>query len=1146
MQTDFSDLLTLATAADAFAWSPLQPFQREAPFDAPLEPSVVPTPLRTGAIAPGSFLSAAAPPPAQSKAYRSPHGETAAAPHHTLLENAARRTETKWPFYRSTSRTYEEDLQPLLRAVRELLSPGYGSSAAFVDHGCAQGLPAHHLRDHRRGRKDRRPGTSCSRSSRDKSLCLWDLRSPNCQGVTHLTGRPVGNFDPESLIFAVGLNSELVKLYDLRAFDKGPFNTPDGKSILTSTNGAVIHLIDAFQGMPQQSLTGHTNNKWVPLEASFSPDSQFVFSGSTDGRVHVWSTAEGVGGFAYGGAQLRPHGPRPLCPVQPQVHDARGGLLDDPGDNVAPDTFVHHHKEETNRSTSSGTTCDTGLVSLATPALDVVCVPGEVSTVLELRQREVGRQALGCHGMVANEAVKGDPSRSSFETREATKSGLMSGIRLLESGREVDAFLGYHMQSPLSDSSGSEDLNRNFRGKEYNATTSPHVRTGSGLLVGVRSTVSGKDVDAFLGIPYAVPPVGNLRFRKPLPAPAWDGTYSATSKPTPCWQLDLRLTEDVFLNYSSASEDCLYLNVWRPAAPCRNSESCGPKLPVFVFIYGGGFQWGDSALFLHDGSNFASMSDVVFVSFNYRVGIFGFLSAESPELPGNMGLWDQNLALKWVQKNIEHFGGNPADVTVAGHSAGGISAGMHAVSPHSKGLMKRIIMQSGTPLAMVTIGAYKAGGQFINVASALGCYDRWKGFDEQLSDAMACLRELSASKIHETLKQESTFRQLFPPVTGDEFFPDDPLDAATWKKMSVKELIMGTTSNESTVFFQNIRLVAPQLSNLLSSNYRLTITIALKTMFNFPLGAGRDIVNAYFGDEEVHHDKDHVISMFCELLGDAMFYCPTHFFADVASRQGADVYRYVFAHKPSKSYFPAWMGVVHGADLGYMLGSLPFLHDESKLTPPVGPRIREILMDQTYTVEEEDFMKQVVSSWASFVRTGHVHPCVVVLAWTRERIYHNVWGVPHSVKLRHRKSGRTTLFSRRHIADPAKGSPSLLGQASGVDIALIPQMAASSLKTKGTGSVPISCRTSSTTGLFFTLSAAPTTTDLSVNYLVRLHVLPLHLARSTYQQQPRHSLEPNYYCSEIAPSPTLLQATTLGPTPPNEPLRHKQINYVFR
>ncbi|GFR33543.1 WD repeat-containing protein 82 [Trichonephila clavipes] len=149
-------------------------------------------------------------------------------------------------------------------------------------------------------------------SSLDKSIRIWDLRSPNCQGVMHLTGsRSVVNYDPEGLIFAVGLNSELIKLYDLKSFDKGPFNTfrlpqdkgcdwtglkfsPDGKTILISTNGQVIHLIDAFQGTPLQEFTGHVNNKGMPLEASFSPDSQFIFSGSTDGRVHVWSAETGT------------------------------------------------------------------------------------------------------------------------------------------------------------------------------------------------------------------------------------------------------------------------------------------------------------------------------------------------------------------------------------------------------------------------------------------------------------------------------------------------------------------------------------------------------------------------------------------------------------------------------------------------------------------------------------------------------------------------------------------------------------------------------------------------------------------------------------------------------------------------------------
>jgi len=147
--------------------------------------------------------------------------------------------------------------------------------------------------------------------SMDKSIRLWDLRSNHCQGLMKLTGRPVASFDPEGLIFAAGINSESVKLYDLRSFDKGPFSSfkfqadsqeiewtglkfsPDGKSILISTNGSVIKLIDSYNGTSLQAFTGHLNSKQLPLEASFSPDSQFVISGSSDGRIHIWNCENG-------------------------------------------------------------------------------------------------------------------------------------------------------------------------------------------------------------------------------------------------------------------------------------------------------------------------------------------------------------------------------------------------------------------------------------------------------------------------------------------------------------------------------------------------------------------------------------------------------------------------------------------------------------------------------------------------------------------------------------------------------------------------------------------------------------------------------------------------------------------------------------
>lgn len=147
--------------------------------------------------------------------------------------------------------------------------------------------------------------------SMDKTLRLWDLRTTGCQGIMSLTSRPVAAFDPEGLIFATGINSESVKLYDLRSYDKGPFSTfklerekdcdwtsmkfsPDGKLILITTNGAVVRLIDAFQGQPIHSFVGHMNAKGQSLEACFSPDAQFVFSGSTDGKVHCWQVETGA------------------------------------------------------------------------------------------------------------------------------------------------------------------------------------------------------------------------------------------------------------------------------------------------------------------------------------------------------------------------------------------------------------------------------------------------------------------------------------------------------------------------------------------------------------------------------------------------------------------------------------------------------------------------------------------------------------------------------------------------------------------------------------------------------------------------------------------------------------------------------------
>ncbi|WP_262493103.1 carboxylesterase/lipase family protein [Marinilabilia salmonicolor] len=201
----------------------------------------------------------------------------------------------------------------------------------------------------------------------------------------------------------------------------------------------------------------------------------------------------------------------------------------------------------------------------------------------------------------------------------------------------------------------------------------------------IQGTVT-EDLTIYKGIPFAAPPVGDLRWKAPQPVKAWEGVKQTTEyAPAPMQGGNPP---------SGKSEDCLYLNVWTPA------KTADEKLPVMVWIYGGGFSFGSTSEPVHNGEHLAR-KDVVLVSVAYRVGQIGFLahpelSAESPNgVSGNYGLLDQIAGLQWVQNNIEAFVGDPNNVTIFGESAGGISVSMLCASPLAKGLFQKAISQSG-------------------------------------------------------------------------------------------------------------------------------------------------------------------------------------------------------------------------------------------------------------------------------------------------------------------------------------------------------------------------------------------------------------------------------------------------------------------
>ncbi|XP_013140270.1 PREDICTED: esterase FE4-like [Papilio polytes] len=296
-----------------------------------------------------------------------------------------------------------------------------------------------------------------------------------------------------------------------------------------------------------------------------------------------------------------------------------------------------------------------------------------------------------------------------------------------------------------------------------------------GLLRGGKSTTNnGFEYFEFLGIPYAKPPVGDLRFKSPQPAEKWDGERDATisSKENTALQMDLIESSGI-----GGSEDCLYLNVYTPKITENESE----LLPVMFFIHGGGFVHGNGILKKDNGPDYLIEHNTVIVVINYRVSILGFLSLDIPEVAGNMGLKDQVKALEWVQNNIIHFGGDKNNVTIFGTSAGAASVDYLIVSPKAKGLFHKAILHSGSCLNHWAVN-YEPKKLAYKVAEKLG----YKGSLEDVNALKEFLLSIPGSDLTETaynICQTCTDKHLlfgFVPTiekdfgNGEAFLTDHP------------------------------------------------------------------------------------------------------------------------------------------------------------------------------------------------------------------------------------------------------------------------------------------------------------------------------------------------------------------------------------
>ena len=453
------------------------------------------------------------------------------------------------------------------------------------------------------------------------------------------------------------------------------------------------------------------------------------------------------------------------------------------------------------------------------------------------------------------------------------------------------------------------------------ASFSQVVTTESGKLQGA----AAGDVLSFRGIPFAAPPVGDLRWRSPAPAPHWDGIRQATAYGHDCMQKPF--PGDSAPLATEPSEDCLVLNVWRPAAG-------GAKLPVMVWIHGGGFVNGGSSPAVYDGSQFARQG-IVFVSFNYRLGRFGFfahpaLSRETPSGPlANYGLMDQIAALKWVKRNIAVFGGDSRNVTIFGESAGGISVHMLMTAPAAKGLFRKAIVESGGGRA-VAVGRYlraQASGEPPSAEAVGLAFAKSVGVEGEDAAALAALRQLPAEKIVSGLNLVTMFGSttFAGPAVDGKIVVDEPETLYRAGKTAHVALMAG--ANNFDIGFSRAHsmddLVAP-----------------------FGTAPAQRVLAAYDPDNT---GKVNQIGM--RMAMDQMMLEPARFVAKTLSGQGRPVYEYRFSYV-AESVRQKYPGAMHASEIPFVFDTLHAAYSD-KVTP-----------------QDEKVAQGMNAYWAAFAKSG--------------------------------------------------------------------------------------------------------------------------------------------------------------------------------
>ena len=435
---------------------------------------------------------------------------------------------------------------------------------------------------------------------------------------------------------------------------------------------------------------------------------------------------------------------------------------------------------------------------------------------------------------------------------------------------------------------------------------------------------SANQILSWLSIPYAKPPINELRFKYPVPIKSWNSLLDGTVMPNPCIQA-----------IGEGSEDCLYLNIYTPFNSYNKSviqKNNTANLPIFVWIHGGAFSSGSNSEY--DGSRLAAMSNIIVVIINYRLGTFGFLHIKGTDAKGNLALLDQNLALKWINENSDKFGGDRSRITIGGESAGSWSIGYHLIFKSSWPYFRNAILQSGNPVRLdLDTSLYTSDEATLksnSIGTKLGCNQT------NNQGLLNCLQSIDAKYLN---------------LVAGSFlkYPSFVLDSYVFNQMPQKLFESGNFKRCSILTGYNTIEISNEETQSLTYGNMSTLKQVLKKRLEINDNIIDKIIQLYIPSNNMNDYTINYFVYYIKVITDYQYKCPAFQLAEYFVKYNLNAFVYHYGHRISGSTFAPIDGATHADEIVMMFGNI--------LSPE----------ESVYTDDERMLSEQMVKYWSNFI-----------------------------------------------------------------------------------------------------------------------------------------------------------------------------------